>query len=128
MFPGTIGNAANITIFQSVSERFLEVFRDHVEQNPTFEAPTGDNEELEPCIGCMSETANIKLIRRCPVEETGSPACETCYCRPMWCLTCLGKWFAMRQDKNRPDTWLSSKCPCPTCRSKFCLIDVSLIN
>ena len=60
--------------------------------------------------------------------ETGIPACETCYCRPMWCLTCLGKWFAMRQDKNRPDTWLSSKCPCPTCRSKFCLLDVSLIS
>jgi hypothetical protein len=40
----------------------LEVFRDHVEQNPR---QSGGNEELEPCIGCMSETANIKLIRRC---------------------------------------------------------------
>jgi len=129
---GTIGNVANITIYKNVSERFLEVFREHVEQNPTLEA-TGEIEELEPCIGCMSETANIKLVRRCngtgnDQQETGSPACETCYCRPMWCLTCLGKWFAMRQDKNRPDTWLSSKCPCPTCRSKFCLLDVSLIS
>ena len=40
----------------------MEVFRDHVEQNPR---QSGENEELEPCIGCMSETANIKLIRRC---------------------------------------------------------------
>ena len=61
-FPGSISNAANITIYQSVNERFLEVFRDHVEQNPR---QSGGNEELEPCIGCMSETANIKLIRRC---------------------------------------------------------------
>jgi hypothetical protein len=61
-FLGSISNAANITIYQSVNERFLEVFRDHVEQNPR---QSGENEELEPCIGCMSETANIKLIRRC---------------------------------------------------------------
>ena len=61
-FPGSISNAANITIYQTVNERFLEVFRDHVEQNPR---QSGENEELEPCIGCMSETANIKLIRRC---------------------------------------------------------------
>ncbi len=24
--------------------------------------------------------------------------------------------FASRQDQSRPETWLASKCPCPTCR------------
>lgn len=81
-FPGSISNAANITIYQSVNERFLEVFRDHVEQNPR---QPGENEELEPCIGCMSETANIKLIRRC--TGNGSAAGGNYFKFPaMFCL------------------------------------------
>lgn len=31
----------------------------------------------------------------------------------MWCLACMGKWFASRQDPQRPDTWLASRVPCP---------------
>ena len=120
---GSISNTHNVTIVKSVSERFIEVFKEHVEQNPRYQ----ETEELEPCIGCMATNAEIKLIRRCDTNSTQNP-CETCYCRPMWCLVCLGKWFAMRQDENRPDTWLSSKCPCPTCRYKFCIVDVSLIE
>ena len=119
----SIANIENIAIYKSVSERFVEVFRSHVEENPKH----NEIDELEPCIGCMAVPANVKLIRRCDTNDTEN-SCVTCYCRPMWCLTCLGKWFAMRQNQDRPDTWLSSKCPCPTCRSKFCLLDVSLIE
>ena len=79
-------------------------------------------EEVKSCIGCMTVPAEIKLIRRC--ESSGENPCVTCYCRPMWCLT----YLAMRQDQNRPETWLVSKCPCPICRSKFCILDVSLIQ
>ena len=102
---------------------FVEIFREHVEQNPKAEV-----EEVESCIGCMTVPAEIKLIRRCENSENSENPCVSCYCRPMWCLQCLGKWFAMRQDQNRPETWLASKCPCPTCRSRFCILDVSLIQ
>ena len=120
---GTIANLDNITIYKTSSERFVEIFREHVEQNPKAEV-----EEVESCIGCMTVPAEIKLIRRCENSENSENPCVSCYCRPMWCLQCLGKWFAMRQDQNRPETWLASKCPCPTCRSRFCILDVSLIQ
>ena len=121
---GNIANVQNIAIYKSVSERFIEVFREHVEQNPKF---SRENAEIENCIGCMAVPADVKLIRRCDTNSGENP-CQTCYCLPMWCCTCLGKWFAMRQDQDRPDTWLASKCPCPTCRNKFCLLDVSIIE
>ena len=106
--------------------------------------------------------SDVKLLRRCDTTNSDNPedSCVTCYCRPMWCINCMGKWyvcflsnsyrkliivlwlyvhecnlniylnyrFASRQDQKKPDTWLGSKCPCPTCRSKFCLLDVCLID
>ena len=120
---GTIANLENITIYKTASERFLEVFREHVNQNPRAES-----EEVESCIGCMAVPAEIKLIRRCDNSTNTENQCVTCYCRPMWCLSCMGKWFAMRQNQDRPQTWLSSRAPCPTCRSKFCILDVSLLS
>lgn len=84
------------------------------------------SQELEPCIGCMQTIANIKLIKNC--QEPNEGECQQCYCRPMWCLTCMGKWFASRQDQQHPETWLSSQVPCPTCRAKFCILDVCLIR
>lgn len=122
-----IQNIQNIQIFKTVGDRFVEVFREAVAQNP--KAPA--EEDLEACIGCMATQANVKLIRRCdPVDQDDerSTACVNCYCRPMWCLNCLGKWFASRQNQQQPETWLGSKCPCPTCRSRFCLLDVALIE
>ena len=35
--------------------------------------------------------------------------------------------FASRQDQGNPENWLGSQCPCPTCRSKFCVRDVRII-
>ncbi|KAM8938720.1 E3 ubiquitin-protein ligase TM129 [Pelodytes ibericus] len=117
-----IRNAANVVIHQTLSDRFLETFRSLVETNHLYEMPS--NQELEPCIGCMQTNANIKLVKHCHAPDEGE--CQQCYCRPMWCLTCMGKWFASRQDQQHPETWLSSQVPCPTCRAKFCIVDVCI--
>jgi hypothetical protein len=36
--------------------------------------------------------------------------------------------FASRQDQNHPETWMSSKCTCPLCRSCFCMLDVCQVQ
>ncbi|KAI5694423.1 hypothetical protein M8J75_016542 [Diaphorina citri] len=115
----------NITILPHVSfhksriQHFLEVFRTFITSNPTHLM----EEDPELCIGCMSVAAEVKLVRHC-VEEGGENPCGSCQCRPMWCMDCMGKWFALRQDQNVPHLWMSSKCTCPMCRVTFCLLDV----
>lgn len=122
-----IRNSANVVIYQSVSERFLETFRAHVRLNQTYSLPSG--QELEPCIGCMQVSANIKLVQLCQLQGSESDGeCQRCLCRPMWCESCVGRWFASRQDQQRPQTWLSSRVPCPTCRARFCILDVCLVH
>ncbi|OON18310.1 hypothetical protein X801_05839 [Opisthorchis viverrini] len=93
--------------------------------------------ELEQCIGCASQPANVMLSQRCDPEahaqldaEIGSaflyvPPCGVCRCRPMWCLECMARWFASRQTESHrpPNIWLSGRVPCPTCRSIFCVRD-----
>ena len=83
-------------------------------------------QDLEACIGCMQTRASVKLVKTCQAAAEGE--CQQCYCRPMWCLTCMGKWFASRQDPQRPDTWLASRVPCPTCRARFCILDVCAVR
>ncbi|KAG9479513.1 hypothetical protein GDO78_011509 [Eleutherodactylus coqui] len=119
-----IRNAANVVIHQTLGDMFLDTFRTLVEANNVYEPQS--NLELEPCIGCMQTNANVKLVKYC--NEPNEGECQQCYCRPMWCLTCMGKWFASRQDQQHPETWLSSKVPCPTCRAKFCIVDVCHIR
>ncbi|BFZ01866.1 hypothetical protein BsWGS_04905 [Bradybaena similaris] len=123
-----IRNARNIVIHQSLSDRFLKAFREFVEDNPMY--ITSPNMEIEQCIGCMQKMADVKLQKHCedPAGEQLSEVCIPCFCRPMWCLECMGKWFASRQDQQRPETWLSSKSPCPTCRAHFCVLDVCKIQ
>ena len=70
----------------------------------------------------MTVPANILLSKHCAEREQGE--CKQCFCRPMWCLECMGKWFASRQNQQEPEHWMSSTAPCPTCRAKFCIIDV----
>ena len=125
--------------------RYLGIYEGS-NHSPFRENPTARvTDELEPCIGCMANTANITLVRDCQSAlDGGEDACVNCYCRPMWCLDCMAKWsvmttspgishvsdcyrFASRQDQSNPERWLGSKCPCPTCRSKFCVRDVRLI-
>ncbi|XP_053735310.1 E3 ubiquitin-protein ligase TM129 isoform X1 [Synchiropus splendidus] len=120
-----IRNAANVVIHQTISELFLDTFRAQVELNQLYTLPSG--QEVEPCIGCMQVPANTKLVRLCQPEDLAHE-CQQCFCRPMWCLSCLGRWFASRQDQQRPETWLSSRVPCPTCRAKFCILDVCRVH
>lgn len=56
--------------------------------------------------------------------------CGNCFCRPMWCASCMARWFAQRQLlAERPtDSWLRGRAPCPTCRSPFCILDVSRLS
>ncbi|XP_049340100.1 E3 ubiquitin-protein ligase TM129 isoform X2 [Astyanax mexicanus] len=117
-----IRNAANVVVHLTLSELFLETFKSQVEMNQVYRHTSG--QELEPCIGCMQVSANVKLVRLCRDEGE----CQQCYCRPMWCLVCMGKWFASRQDQTRPETWLSSTVACPTCRAKFCVLDICLVE
>uniref|UniRef100_A0A8C6SJE4 Transmembrane protein 129, E3 ubiquitin protein ligase n=1 Tax=Neogobius melanostomus TaxID=47308 RepID=A0A8C6SJE4_9GOBI len=117
-----IRNSSNVVIYQSVSERFLETFRAHVRLNQPYDLPSG--QELEPCIGCMQVPANAKLVQLC--SDTDGE-CQRCLCRPMWCVSCVGRWFASRQDQQQPETWLSSRVPCPTCRARFCILDVCMV-
>uniref|UniRef100_A0A8C4QWG8 Transmembrane protein 129, E3 ubiquitin protein ligase n=1 Tax=Eptatretus burgeri TaxID=7764 RepID=A0A8C4QWG8_EPTBU len=115
--------ASNVVIHQTLNDLFLDAFRAQVELNPHCAMPA-HLQEVEPCIGCMQGPANVKLFHRCGASAAGE--CEMCRCRPMWCLACMGRWFASRQDQQRPERWLSGRAPCPTCRAPFCVLDVSL--
>lgn len=76
----------------------------------------------------MQARPNIKLQKLCIDDDTVDNKCTTCFCKPLWCVDCMARWFASRQEVDRQNTWLSSKCTCPMCRSKFCVLDVSLID
>ncbi|XP_055977511.1 E3 ubiquitin-protein ligase TM129 isoform X2 [Sorex fumeus] len=109
-----IRSAANVVIHQSLGDLFLETFASLVEVNPAYAVPSSQ------------ARAAVKLVKTCAEATEGE--CQQCYCRPMWCLTCMGKWFASRQDPQRPDTWLASRVPCPTCRARFCILDVCAVR
>ncbi|XP_063431374.1 E3 ubiquitin-protein ligase TM129-like [Mytilus trossulus] len=120
---GPIRNARNIVIKQSLSDQFLEAFHEQVNLNHDFRLPL--NMDCDNCIGCMQKESDVKLVKLCDDQEAGN--CVQCFCRPMWCLECMGKWFASRQNQQRPEIWMSGKSPCPTCRATFCVLDVCKI-
>ncbi|KAK4875589.1 hypothetical protein RN001_012011 [Aquatica leii] len=111
----------NVLVHKSLMDKFVDTFKEVVVDNPRYET----DQELENCIGCLQKQANVKLQKMCieDSENATEESCATCYCRPMWCIDCMAKWFASRQDSDKPDTWLSSKCTCPMCRTRFCLLD-----
>lgn len=118
-------NLKNIQVEASLSEQFTQVFKDEISKNPSTQVTRSS---LEHCIGCMQTTADVKIQRTCLTlpQENLEPRrrCVECSCRPMWCSGCLAKWFASRQDQSNTASWLSSRAPCPTCRSLFCILDV----
>jgi hypothetical protein len=114
----------NVKFHKTVVEQFVDVFKETIKSNPRYE----NREELDQCIGCMQATPNIKLQKLCGDDSGRSDSCMTCYCKPMWCVNCMAKWFASRQESDQQNTWLSSKCTCPMCRSKFCILDVSFLD
>lgn len=120
-----VQNARQILIQQSLSEKFIQAFYETASANPKYRM--NDEDEAEQCIGCMQSPANVKLDKLCADEADGSSDCSKCFCRPMWCVSCMARWFASRQEESSPETWLQGTSPCPTCRSKFCLLDVTLL-
>lgn len=91
---------------------------------------------LDACLGCGNVQSDVKLEKACldaaevqrDAEGNEVPHCRACFCRPMWCVGCMGRWFASRQDPHHPERWLEGKSPCPTCRAVFCLLDVSIVE
>lgn len=83
---------------------------------------------FENCMGCMEVRPNVKLQKMCTESVESADPCSSCYCRPMWCVDCMAKWFASRQDPSNPSNWLSSKCTCPMCRANFCILDVCYLS
>jgi len=115
----------NVVFYRTVAERFVDSFQEVVANNKVIET----DEEQEVCIGCMQVEANVKLNKLC-IDDTSENAvhCGNCYCRPMMCVTCLAKWFATKQDTSKPETWMHSTGECISCRSKFCMLDISYIK
>lgn len=118
----TINIPSDVRFQINVTEQFLQIFKQTIKNNLTYNS----EEILDPCIGCLQARPNIKLLKNCQNVSTNN--CTTCYCRPMWCINCMGKWFASRQDPNEQSRWLSSKCSCPLCRATFCILDVCLLS
>ncbi|CAH2063881.1 unnamed protein product, partial [Iphiclides podalirius] len=121
---------SNIPLLPSVVERFVTVFRHHVEQNPTYYV----DQELEQCIGCMQNIADVKIDRRCmplppPMDALSPPSCQQCNCRVLWCCSCMARWWAARMGGGRGPgegrgAWLEARGSCPVCRATFCVRDV----
>ena len=119
---GPILNVRNVVFHQTLTERFEEAFKEEVTQNGLYVT----DREIQECIGCLYAPSDVKISKLCDDLNTGD--CKHCLCRPMWCMRCMAKWFANRQDQSTPERWLSGKAPCPTCRSKFCMRDVQFIS
>ncbi|XP_017477485.1 PREDICTED: E3 ubiquitin-protein ligase TM129 [Rhagoletis zephyria] len=119
-----------IQFHRNVIDRFIDVFKEQVAQNPIYQA----DRIAEKCFACMIAEPNIKIHKQCEdVDRYGRPlatenTCSNCYCRPMWCVECLARWFAARQNEHDREVWLEQKCTCPMCRAKFCVLDVSYIE
>lgn len=107
----------NVELAISIQDKFVQRFRSVISENETFIYTA--TEELDICFGCMAVAPNVKLIKSCD-----SPECSSCQCRPTWCHSCLGRIFATEQDQENHNNWLSGKAKCPTCRNKFCVLDV----
>lgn len=90
-----------------------------------------DDDDEDSCAGCMSQRATVVLRRMCEGAETrpDQQSCGRCLCmRPMWCASCVAKWFASKQVQSHPEAWLAGKAPCPTCRAVFCVFDVCEVS
>ena len=112
-------NVRNVVFQQTLTERFEEAFKEEVSRNGLYVS----DRETEECIGCLHAPSDVKLSKLCGESDD----CKHCLCRPMWCVRCMAKWFANRQDQTSPERWLSGKAPCPTCRSKFCMRDIQML-
>ncbi|XP_045534020.1 E3 ubiquitin-protein ligase TM129 [Papilio machaon] len=120
----------HISLLPTVVERFVTLFKHYVDQNPTYYV----DQELEQCIGCMQNMADVKLDRRCepvpaPLAGIAPPPCQQCNCRVLWCCSCMARWWAARAGAalgagTPSSAWLAARGSCPVCRAVFCMLDV----
>lgn len=121
----------SLTLQAPLIERFLVVFKQHVDENPVYFID--QNQELEACIGCMQTEADVKIQKLCTsateinqeeagVDDEERRTCQDCNCRVLWCCSCMGRWWAARAED--PSKWLSAKGSCPLCRAVFCMLDI----
>ena len=40
----------------------------------------------------------------------------------------FGRWYLSQQDARQPAQWLLGASQCPTCRARFCLLDIVAIR
>lgn len=122
---------SSVQFNQTVLDRWINVFKQQISLNPRHNVEA--DQVGESCFACMISEPNVKLIKNClDMRENGeivqnSERCGNCYCRPMWCVDCMAKWFSSRQAEFERETWLEQKCTCPMCRAQFCILDVSYI-
>uniref|UniRef100_A0A914Y5K4 Transmembrane protein 129 n=1 Tax=Panagrolaimus superbus TaxID=310955 RepID=A0A914Y5K4_9BILA len=122
---GNVEIVTDIRFKSSLHERFVTVFKQHINNNPKYNYDF--KYELEPCLGCQSVESNIKLDKTC-MDSVGQVQCRQCHCKPMWCTTCIAMIFASKQNDLQPEQWLSGRAECPTCRALFCVLDVCLLS
>eukprot|EP00055_Hartaetosiga_balthica_P016659 m.106128 g.106128 ORF g.106128 m.106128 type:complete len:382 (-) comp9147_c2_seq1:212-1357(-) len=109
-----VQNIHNIILRQTPNDHFLAQFRNAVQQHAKYEFLL---ETDDMCIGCKSHPQNAKIV----VQEP-----KPCSCRPFFCVDCLGRWFASRQDQNlSPEAWMRGRAKCPTCPAQFMVTDIA---
>lgn len=115
---------SSVKFHTSLIDRFIEVFVAEAAKNPKYFFPSPIT---DTCFACMTNIPNVKLKKTC-ADGGHEENCTNCFCRPMWCLSCLGRWFASRQEQSEREFWLRKQAPCPMCRATFCMLDVCLVT
>jgi E3 ubiquitin-protein ligase TM129 len=116
---------SSVKFHTSLIDRFIDVFVEEAKRNPKY--TTQPVPESDTCFACMAKTPDVKINKTC-VDGSHQENCSNCFCRPMWCCSCLGRWFASRQNASERDTWLRNQASCPMCRANFCILDVCLLQ
>ena len=114
---------SSVKFHTSLIDRFIEVFVAEAKKNPRYSSPRAN---VETCFACMTNTPDVKINKSCTVARETN--CMNCFCQPMWCCICLGRWFASRQNQSERETWLRNQASCPMCRATFCILDVCFLQ
>lgn len=114
---------SSVKFHTSLIDRFVDVFVNEATKNPRYTAPAAN---VDTCFACMTNAPDVKINKSCTTAR--DPSCMNCFCKPMFCVSCLGRWFASRQDQNERETWLRNQASCPMCRATFCILDVCLLQ
>lgn len=115
---------SSVKFHTSLIDRFIDVFVAEARMNPRYSSPNVT--AVDTCFACMTNMPDVKINKSCSVAR--QPSCTNCFCSPMWCVTCLARWFASRQNQSERETWLRNQASCPMCRATFCILDICLLQ